>query len=131
MDGSNAKVIKCSNVFQSEWYCDIVHFLQTMNCPPDMGRSKKRAFKLKVAKYCIIESNLYWKDPMGILLRCVNEEEVQRIMKKMHAGACGWHLYWKSTTNKILKAGYYWPSLYSDVYSKIRACIPCQKFEGK
>ena len=96
-----------------------------------MDRSKKRAFKLKAAKYCIIENNLYWKDPTGILLRCVNEEEAQQIMIEMHASTCGGHLYWKSTTNKILKAGYYWPSLYSDVYAKIRACIPCQQFEGK
>ena len=51
-----------------------------MDCPPDMDRSKKRAFKLKAAKYCIIENNLYWKDPIGILLICVNEEEAQRII---------------------------------------------------
>ena len=64
-------------------------------------------------------------------MRCVNEEEAQRIMTEMHAGAYGGHLYWKSMASKILKAGYYWPSLFSNVYAKIKACIPCQKFEGK
>ena len=102
-----------------------------MNCPPEMEKYRRRAFKLKVVKYCILESNLCWKDPTGILLKCVDEEEVQRIMTEMHAGACRGHLYWKSTANKILKAGYYCPTLFSDVYAKIRACIPCQKFEGK
>ena len=101
MDGSDAKVIECPNVFQSEWYCDLVHFLQTMNCPPDMDRSKKRAFKLKVVKYCIIENNLYWKDPTRILLRCVNEEEAQRIMTEMHASACGGHIYWNLQQIKL------------------------------
>ena len=27
--------------------------------------------------------------------------------------------------------GYYWPSLFFDVYQQVRACIPCQKFAGK
>lgn len=48
----------------------------------------------------------------------------------MHKGACGGHLYWKSTTNKILIAGYYWPTLFSNVYKKVRACLQCQKFAG-
>ena len=77
LNGLDAKVIECPNIFQSKWYDDIVQFLQTMDCPPDMDKSKKRAFKMKDAKYCIIENNIYWKDPTGILLRCVNEEEAQ------------------------------------------------------
>jgi hypothetical protein len=96
-----------------------------------MEKYKRRTFKLKAVKYCIMEDNLYWKDPTRILLKCVDEEESQRIMIEMHAGACGGHLYWKSTTNKILKAGYYWPTLFSDVCSKVRACISCQKFARK
>ena len=31
----------------------------------------------------------------------------------------------------MLRAGYYWPSLFLDVYQHVRACIPCQKFDGK
>ena len=77
LNGPNVKISKCQNVFQSEWYHDIVKFLQTMDCPPDMDKSERRTFKLKAAKYCIIENNLYWKYPTGILLRCVNEEEAQ------------------------------------------------------
>ena len=30
-----------------------------------------------------------------------------------------------------MRAGYYWTSLFSDVYQQVRACIPCQKFAGK
>ena len=80
LNGSDVKILECPNVFQSEWYHDIVQFLETMDCPPDMDKSKRRAFKLKATKYCIIENNLYWKDPIGILLICVNEEEAQRII---------------------------------------------------
>eukprot|EP00253_Pinus_taeda_P004841 PITA_04841 len=53
------------------------------------------------------------------------------IMKEFHAGDCGGHLYWKSTTDKVLRAGYYWPSLFADVKKFSVSCHKCQIFEGK
>eukprot|EP00253_Pinus_taeda_P015145 PITA_15145 len=44
---------------------------------------------------------------------------------------CGGHLYWKSTADKILRAGYYWPSLFADVNKFFVLCHKCQIFEGK
>eukprot|EP00253_Pinus_taeda_P015248 PITA_15248 len=40
-------------------------------------------------------------------------------------------LYWKSTVDKILRAGYYWPTVFSDVKKFTTACHECQVFEGK
>jgi hypothetical protein len=70
-----------------------------------------RSFKLKAVKYCIIDQTLFWKDPRG-MLNCVDEDEAQRIMVEMHRGACGGNHYWKATAYKILKDGYYWPTLF-------------------
>eukprot|EP00253_Pinus_taeda_P016611 PITA_16611 len=52
-------------------------------------------------------------------------------MQEFHAGDCGGHLYWKSTVDKILRAGYYWPTFFSDVKKFTTACHKCQVFEGK
>ena len=49
----------------------------------------------------------------------------------MHEGVCGGNRYWKAATFKILRAGYYWPKIFSDVFSQVRACVECQKFAGK
>ena len=35
------------------------------------------------------------------------------------------------TANKILRAGYYWPTLFSDVYKETSMCHQCQIFYGK
>jgi hypothetical protein len=37
----------------------------------------------------------------------------------------------RPTSHKILRAGYYWPTLFTDVCREVRACIPCQSFLGK
>jgi hypothetical protein len=44
---------------------------------------------------------------------------------------CGGHHAWRETTFKILRDGYYWPKLFTDVNAKVRACNPCQLFSDK
>eukprot|EP00253_Pinus_taeda_P025342 PITA_25342 len=96
-----------------------------------MTRNKVRTLKLKAAKFCILNSALYWKDPGGVLLNCLVEKEAKKVMDDCHQGDCGGHLFWKSTTNKILRVGYYWPTLFADVYKMVKRCHKCQIFEGK
>jgi hypothetical protein len=100
--------------------------------PPDgLQRNKPRAPKLKAIRYCLINQILYWKDPLGVLLKCMDPREADRIMVEFHSGLCGGHHYWKTTTHKILKARYYWPTSFADVHRGVRACITCQRFLGK
>ena len=54
-----------------------------------MDKSKDQALKLKEIKYYFLDNQLYWTDPIGILLKCVDEDESLRIMTEMHHGACG------------------------------------------
>jgi len=70
--------ILVSEIFTlSPWYSDIIYVLQNLSPPPDMTRNKARNLKLKAAKFCILNSALYWKDPGGILLNCLVEEEAK------------------------------------------------------
>jgi hypothetical protein len=113
------------------WYHDILYFLQELKPPDGMGKSKARALKLKAVRYCLIDQTLYWKDPLGVFLRCLDPQEAQKVTFDFHSGLCGGHHLWKTTAHKILRAGYYWPTLFPDVCSEIRACTKCQKFSGK
>eukprot|EP00253_Pinus_taeda_P030785 PITA_30785 len=106
--------IQVSEMFlSSPWYADILYVLQHLSSPPGMPRNRSRTLKLKAAKFCILDSALFWKDPGEMLLNCLVEDEAQRVVEDFHRGDCGGHLFWKTTTNKILRAGYYWPSLFS------------------
>jgi hypothetical protein len=113
------------------WYKDILYFLQELRPPDGMEKSKARALKLKAVRYCLIDQTLYWKDPLGVFLRCLDPQEAQQVTFDFHSGLCGGHHSWKTTAHKILRAGYYWPTLFPDVCRGIRACIKCQKFSGK
>ena len=93
--------------------------------------TQERALKLKSVKFGIVKNLLYWKDPLGILLRCLDKEELVQVMHQFHSSICGGHHYWKTTTHEILKARYYWLVLFSNVCTFVKAYDECQRFIGK
>ena len=106
----------------SPWYVDIVYVLQNLQPPAGLRKTRARSVKLKGAKFCILNQYLYWKEPGGVLLNCLLENEAQHTFKEFHKGDCGGHHSWKVTENKILRAGYYWPPLFLDVYKETSKC---------
>jgi hypothetical protein len=120
-----------SHLADCKWYSHIIQFLQTLSVPSDLTKTQRRALKLRAINFCINDNLLFWKNPIGLLLRCVNQEEAAKVMCELHNSECGGHHYWKTTTHKILRSGYYWPSLFSDVYEFVKTCDKCQRFEGK
>ena len=119
------------NYSSSPWYRNTIYFLKHLECPPDVKNTKAMSLRLKAIKFFISTQNLYWRDPVGILLKYLDENEAKQVTIEMHRRVCGGHQHWKATTLKILRAGYYWPKLFSDVNAKVRACNPCQFFAGK
>eukprot|EP00253_Pinus_taeda_P030599 PITA_30599 len=73
----------------SPWYSDIIYVLKNLSPPPGMTRNKARTLKLKAAKFCILNSALYWKDPGGVLLNFLVEKEAKKVMEDCHQGDCG------------------------------------------
>jgi hypothetical protein len=61
----------------SPWYTDIIYVLRNMQAPQGLSKTKARFLKLKVVKFCILDSSLYWKDPRGILLSCLLENDAK------------------------------------------------------
>lgn len=115
----------------SEWYKDIAFVLQHNRAPDNLSKSKARFTKLKSLRYFVYNQNLFRKDARGILLNCLIEEEADKVIDEFHKGDCGGHHYWKATANKVLRAGYFWPTMFRDIYKKIATCHECQLFEGK
>jgi len=102
-----------------------------LQAPPELSEKKARLLKLKETNFCMVNQALYSKDPGGILLSYLLEEEVENTIKEFHKGDYGGHHYWKTTMHKILRAGFYWPRIFYDVYKEVSRCHECQIFDGK
>ena len=52
-------------------------------------------------------------------------------MNDCHSGACGGHLSRLAIAQKILRAGYVWPTIFEDCIFVLKKCHPCQIFSRK
>jgi hypothetical protein len=85
---------------------NLIFFLSNLTCPSHLIGHKRRALRLKAAKYCIIQDGLGWRNPDGVILRCVDELESKRLLVDFRSGFCGGHFAAKTIAHKILKASY-------------------------
>ena len=102
-----------------------------LNAPPYLSKTKARFLKQKALSYCILDGVLYWKNVVGIFLKFLLKGDAGKIMHELHEGECGGHLYWKTTANKILRSGHYWPTLFLDTQNLVMSYHKCQIFDGK
>jgi hypothetical protein len=115
----------------SEWYRDIVFYLRSGQFPVTMNPKERRTLKMKENQYVLIVDILFRRNYDGILLRCIDENQAQELMREFHEGICGGHFAPTATSHKIIRVGFYWPSIFRDSYATIRKCVSCQQFSGK
>ena len=58
---------------QRPWYINIIFFLRNLICPDHLLGHKIRALRLKETKNCLTKYGLGWRNPDGLILRCVDE----------------------------------------------------------
>jgi hypothetical protein len=113
------------------WYGDILLYLQTQRFQPNISREERRRIRHHARRYLILGDTLYRRGIDTILRRCLIHEEAERVLNDCHLGACGGHLSGMATAQKILRAGYFWPSIFKDCIEAVKKCPPCQIFNKK
>jgi hypothetical protein len=56
------------------------------------------------------------------LLIFLDKEDVDKVLAKLHNGPAGGHFGGDTTTHKILRASYYWPTFLKYSHSDARKC---------
>ena len=58
-------------------------------------------------------------------LRCVNEEEAKYILEEIHEGIYEDHVGPRSLIRKVIRMGYFWPTLQKDAKEFVKKCDKC------
>ncbi|KAK3002251.1 hypothetical protein RJ639_020450 [Escallonia herrerae] len=82
----------------------------------------------EAARYALVEGTLYKKSFSLPYLRCLRPSESLYALQEVHEGICGQHLGGRTLAQKILRQGYYWPTMQKDAIEFTRRCDKCQKF---
>ncbi|CAA0822262.1 Unknown protein, partial [Striga hermonthica] len=70
---------------------------------------------------------LYKRSYAGSHLRCVTKEEGQYMLREVHEGCNNDHSKLGALVAKILRAGYFWPTMKEDAKAIVRKCLQCHK----
>jgi hypothetical protein len=84
------------------------------------------------AKDCqIVGNELYKISILGPLLHRVSKTEGQEILYEVHAGICRGHIGARALAAKVLRWGFYWPTMIDDVARLVATCETCQKLSHR
>ncbi|KAL5555089.1 hypothetical protein UlMin_037325 [Ulmus minor] len=61
-------------------------------------------------------------------LLCLDEDRGKFTLKEVHTGVCGNHSSGRTLAHRILRQGYYWPTIQTDSLDFVRKCDKCQRF---
>ena len=76
----------------------------------------------------VVGDRLFGKGADGLLKRCVSEAEVPNILTSCHNSTYGGHFSCRLTGQKILRAAYFWPTLFKDSHAYVKKCDVCQHY---
>ena len=104
----------------------IISFLQDGHLPQDTDEAKK--IKKRAARFTILNDTLYKRGFSMPYLKCVNKDEAKYILEEIHGGVCGDHASPQSLVSKVIRTGYFWPSMQTDAVELVKKCDKCQRF---
>jgi hypothetical protein len=110
------------------WDTYIAEFLSTQKLPEHLDANERRKIRVNSRHYIIIGNRLYRRGIDGILRRCISEPEATKILEACHDGICGGHFSGRLSALKILRAGYFWPSMFADAHRHANRCDACQRY---
>eukprot|EP00253_Pinus_taeda_P011565 PITA_11565 len=113
------------------WYGDIIVYLQASSFHPETSKDARRWIGNQAQPYRIVGDTLYRLGVDSVLRRCLTFEEAERVLNDCHSGACGGHMSGYATTQKILRAGYFWPSIFKDCILFVHSCHEWQIYQQK
>ncbi|XP_074277286.1 uncharacterized protein LOC141600929 [Silene latifolia] len=91
--------------------------------PQDMHEA--RAFRIKTSTYSIINNTLFKRSQPGPYIRCLEPDEAKQVLQEVHDGYCDNHKGGRSLASKVLRTGYYWPTLRADCLEYCAKCEAC------
>ena len=113
---------------ESNWTMPLISYLKTGVLPDENDAARK--LKVQASRFVLIKDVLYKKGFSQPYLRCLCHEEVDYVIREVHEGIYGNHLRARSLVHKLIRAGYYWPTMLKDAQTYVRACDKCQRFSN-
>ena len=113
---------------RENWMTPIVSYLKDGKLPK--GKDEARKLRVRAARYVLIDEVLYKRGFSQPYLRYLTPDEANYVLREIHERACGNHSGARSLIHKVVRAGYYWPTVQADAKAYVKVCDQCQRFSN-
>ena len=113
---------------EENWTTPLIAYLQSGTLPDEKDAARK--LKVQASRFVLIRDVLYKRGFFQPYLRCLSHNEADYVMREVHEGICGNHSGAWSLIHKLIRAGYYWPTMLKDAQAYVKTCNKCQRFSN-
>ena len=84
----------------------------------------KEASKIitRLAKFANHKGSLYKRGFFTPIIKCIAGKGADYVLKEVHEGVCGNHIGARALAEKVLRQGYYWPTMLRDATDLVKKC---------
>ncbi|GKV32493.1 hypothetical protein SLEP1_g41093 [Rubroshorea leprosula] len=86
-------------------------------------------FTIEAANFTLLDNQLYKRAASMPLLRCLTPYKAEYAVREVHEGVCGTHIGGRTLARKLMRHGYYWPTMVEDAQSYAKKC-PTYQFNA-
>ena len=84
----------------------------------------KEAAKIRMrsARFTNHKGSLYKRGFFTPILKCIAGKNTKYVLREVHESVCGNHIGARALAGKVLRQGYYWPTILRDATDLVRRC---------
>ena len=110
---------------EPSWMDPIWDYLIDGRLPNDPKEASK--LRTRSARFTIHKGSLYKRGFFTPILKCIAGKDADYVMREVHEGICGNHIGAQALAGKVLRQGYYWPTMLRDATDLVMKCKICQE----
>ena len=107
------------------WMDPIWDYINDGTLPDDPKEAAK--IRARSSRFTNHKGSLYKRGFFTPFLKCIAEEDTEYVLREVHEGICGNHIGARTLAGKVLRQGYYWPTMLKDAINLVKKCRICQE----
>ena len=90
----------------------------------------KEAAKIRTrsARFTNHKGSLYKRGFFTPILKYIAGKNIEYVLREVHEGICGNHIGGRTLAGKVMRQGYYWPTILKDATDLVKKCKICQEY---
>ena len=109
------------------WMDPIWDYLIDGRLPDDPKEASK--LRTRLARFTIHKGSLYKRGFFTSILKCIIGKDADYALREVYEGVCGNHIGARTLEGKVLRQGYYWPTMLRDATELVKKCKVCQEHD--